>query len=223
MKLGSGRRSGKISPAPTSGVGAREPSDEMLLERIASRDRASGASFFDRYAGQIFGFLARRAPAEEAEDLLQEVFVRALRGASSFRGAASVRTWLYAIARHVLLERSRARLDAETFVELSDERPGPESLAIGSEERRRVVAALGRLPDELAIVLELHRIDGLSHEEVGRILEISAAASRKRLQRAVRALDRELRAAPSRLAAHSQLESWRASLLRRALSHGGSS
>lgn len=200
-----------------SGGNIKDVSDADLLARIAERDQDASAEIFNRYASEIYGFLTRRTGPTESEDLLQEVFVRALRGASRFRGDASVRTWLYAIARHTLFERHRARIDGESFVDLTDGGPGPESLAIGGEERRRLVAALDQLPDDQAIVLELYRIDGLSHDEIGRLLGIQPSTSRKRLERAAKGLKKALRASVTSDRRHSQIDSWRESLLRRVL------
>jgi len=195
--------------------------DETLLERVAARDRSAGAELFDRYAGEIFGLLARATRPSDAEDLLQEVFVRALRRSSSFRGDASVRTWLHGIARLTLLERYRARREAASLGDLPAPGPGPESFAIGAQQCRERIAQLERLPDHEAIVLELHRIDGLSHDEIAALLGISPAASRKRLQRAVATLDQfqtgDSVEPEAGLARHSRFETWRASLLRRVI------
>jgi RNA polymerase sigma-70 factor (ECF subfamily) len=93
--------------------------------------------------------------------------------------------------------------------------PGPESLAIRSQERERLLAALEQLPDEQAVVLELHRVDGLSHEQIACALGITAMASRKRLERALATLTRNLGALGERRARHLRVDAWRDSLLRR--------
>lgn len=190
--------------------------DVDLIRRIAGRDRSAAAQLFDRHAAGVLRFIARRVGAQECDDVLQEVFVRALRRASTFRGESSVRTWLYAIARLVVFERHRsvARRRDESLGDLPADRPGPESFMLRSEEGQRLLAALQRLPDEQALVLELYHVDGLTHDQVGEILGISAVASRKRLQRAARWLGEAL-AGELGDARHRRLESWRDSLLRR--------
>jgi RNA polymerase sigma factor (sigma-70 family) len=192
-----------------------------IMRRIAERDAEAAAALFDRYAAEIGRYLGKNAPRSEREDLLQEIFARAFRGASTYRGQSSVRSWLYGIARICLQERYRRSLQSAEGVmsalAIGRARPaGPESLLIGAEERHRLLAALERLPDSHALVLELHRVDGLSHEEIGKLLGIEPSASRKRLQRALAALKADLgrgRSAPGR---HRHLEAWRHSLLRRA-------
>jgi len=192
-------------------------SDESLLARIAERDAQAGAILFERYADEVWSLVARRTSPGDADDLTQEVFVRVLRRASSFRAESSVRTWLWSIAYNTVRERYRERLYAGTLGELVTPDPGPESLAIHAERRRELLAALEALPDEQAIVVELHRLDGLSHEEIARRLDIQPAASRKRLQRAMSALGTQLGSRPDANARHSRLETWRRSLLRRVL------
>lgn len=190
-------------------------SDLELMQRIARRDRQAGARLFDRYAREVFEFLARRVGGDAAEDLLQEVFIRALRRASTFRGEASVRTWLFAIARNTIRERLRARIDQTLSNASADPAPGPEALLIRAQAGRRLVAALCELPDELGIVWELHRVDGYSHAEIAELLSIRPEASRKRLQRANEALRAALRAPAGADSRHRALESWRRSLVGR--------
>lgn len=192
-------------------------SDKALMERIARRDKDAAAELFDRYGEELYRFLERHARTLDPEDLLQEVFARALRSASKFRGHATARTWIYAITRYAVADRLRGRLDARTLVDVAACAPGPESLLLATEERHRLLAALERLPDELAIVLELHRVDGLSHREISRMLGIRPAASRKRLERALKALQRNLEIEGGRRARHTRVEAWRDSLLGRAI------
>lgn len=198
-----------------------ETSDRVLLERIARRDESAAAELFGRYGDELFGYLKRHARALDPEDLLQEVFARALRGASSFRGQATPRTWLYAITRYTVADRLRERFEAGTLVDSAAPGHGPESLLLETEERHRLLAALERLPDEQALVLELHRVDGLSHREIGRMLGIRAATSRKRLERATKALQKDLGVEREPRARHTHLEAWRNSLLRRTLPQEG--
>jgi RNA polymerase sigma-70 factor (ECF subfamily) len=191
------------------------PDDRELLGRIAERDARASAQLFDRHAPALHRFLIRGASREEADDLLQEVFVRALRGASSFRGDASVRTWLRAIARHVLLERYRSRGRNVTLLDVAAGSPGPESLAIATQQRRHLLSALQSLPDDHALVVGLHWIEGLAHSEIAELLEITPESSRKRLQRATARLREILPAARTGDLRHSRLESWCASLMGR--------
>ena len=197
--------------------------DLQLMRRVALRDPKAAAKLFDLYADEIFRYVARRIADVDAEDVLQEAFKRALVSASTFRGEGSLRSWLYGIARHVLLESWRDRIDPRSFVDGVDPGPGPESMALQGEQQKRRIWALEQLPDEQAIVLELHRADGFSHDEISQILGIRAATSRKRLQRALKVLGRALAGDDACSPEHGRLDSWRRSLLMRVLPQGNES
>ena len=193
------------------------------MRRVALRDSKAAAEFFDLYADEIYRYVVRRIAHVDAEDVLQEAFKRALVSASTFRGEGSLRSWLYGIARHVLLESWRDRIDPRSFVDRVDPGPGPESMALQGEQQKRRIWALEQLPDEQAIVLELHRADGFSHDEISQMLGIRAATSRKRLQRAFKVLGRALAGDEACSPEHGRLDSWRRSLLMRVLPQGNGS
>ncbi len=197
--------------------------DLQLMRRVALRDPKAAAEFFNLYADEIFRYVVRRIADVDAEDVLQEAFKRALVSASTYRGEGSLRSWLYGITRHVLLESWRDRIDPRSRVDRAEPGPGPESMALQGEQQKRRIWALERLPDEQAIVLELHRADGFSHDEISKILGIRAATSRKRLQRALKVLGRALAGDEARSPAHGRLDSWRRSLLMRVLPQGNGS
>jgi RNA polymerase sigma factor (sigma-70 family) len=125
----------------------------------------------------------------DAEDAIQETWIRAVRQLGGFRWEASLRTWLSAIAlnqaREVLRRRSRAPV-----TEL------PEGLELPARpvhvgERVDLERAIARLPDGYRSVLVLHDIEGWTHEEIGRHLEIAVGTSKSQLfdaRRAMRAL-----------------------------------
>lgn len=85
--------------------------DLRLMKRVASRKREAATELFDLYADEIFAFVSRRLPEADSEDVLQETFKRALVSACTFRGDGSLRSWMYGIARHILMERWRDRID----------------------------------------------------------------------------------------------------------------
>ena len=188
--------------------------DARLIARVAKRDPDAARELFDRFAEDIHRYLARKTSPSEVEDIFQEVFARALRRASSFRGDSGLRTWLHSIARYTLFEHNRARWRLESLGEIAEAGHGPESLALGTEERRRLIVGLEQLSEPQAIVFGLHKLDGLTHEEIAELLGIAPATSRKRLERAIAAL-REQEEGGSREPRHSQLRSWRDSLVRR--------
>ena len=134
-----------------------------------------------------------------AEDLTQEVAVRAFQSFAGFRGKARVYTWLYRIAVNVVnrhRERHRPEalpLDAPEVTTLAaDEASDPEAAALGADRRLRVWAALERLPEEMrtALILQVH--EGLKYREVAEVLDIPIGTVKSRLHHAVQRLKEEL-------------------------------
>jgi RNA polymerase sigma-70 factor (ECF subfamily) len=128
--------------------------------------------------------------AEEAEDLVQETLLRALRGFSAFRAEGEIRAWLTAILRNQFLSayRSRSRagrpLSLETLTgteaPLSPE-PGPERRALSTLEHGALKQAVAALPPRYRSVLVLSDVAGLSYQEIGDRLNLPPGTVRSRL------------------------------------------
>ncbi len=182
-----------MTAAPRGG-----PSGLDDLARAARRgDRAAFERLVVETAPQVYSLALRLVGDEhDAGDLVQETFLRAYRSIGRFRSDAAVTTWLYRITANCAatqLRRRRPALPLEAALALVDEAPeaDPERAADGADGRRRLVAALGELPEALRAVVVLHDIYDLSHEVVAAELGISRGAAKVRLHRARRRL-REL-------------------------------
>lgn len=147
--------------------------DVELLKAIAARDEAALAELYDRYRVILFGLLLRILNnREEAEDVLQEVFLQVWRRAADFdenRGRPF--TWLVTLARSRGIDRLRTLASRERavvagardeFAAVSD----AASDAFRSEQRGLVTNALDQLPDEQKLPLLLAYFDGLTQSEI---------------------------------------------------------
>lgn len=147
--------------------------DTELISGIVNRNRQAFDLFYDRYAQIIFNLCVRILKEEaEAEDVLQEIFVQIWREAERFDPSrASVKTWLFTIARSRSLDRYRSRKTAKSRVDDGAEE-GLEQLASGEDlqtatvMQRYVSNALGQLTKEQKTVLELSYYQGMTQEEI---------------------------------------------------------
>lgn len=147
--------------------------DVDLLKAIAGRDETALAAIYDRYRVILFGLLIRILNSrEEAEDVLQEVFLQVWRRAADFdenRGRPF--TWLVTLARSRGIDRLRS-LAARERVAIAGSREPSEEVsdavtdAFKSEQRQLVLTALEQLPDEQKRALVLAYFDGLTQSEI---------------------------------------------------------
>lgn len=178
---------------------------DEVLAGVRAGDRAAFAALVRATQDDVYTLALRlTGNPEDAHDVAQDTYIRAFRAIGSFRGDASVTTWLHRITVNTALShRARRRrrhaesLDALGFEPTPDRamdparRVDPARLAEHGELRRALVDALADLPDGARQVVVLKDIYDLPHDEVARLLGISPSAARVRLFRARRRL-REL-------------------------------
>ena len=144
---------------------------------------------FDRHHRPLYGFfvnLTRNGVL--SEDLCQEVFLRVLRYAPSFRPGAAFRPWLYQIARNVLLDhqqRLRPQAPLEVAEQLPDPQPGAQALAIAQSDAERLSQALARLPLDKQELLLLSRDPELSAQDLAGLYGCTPGALKVRVHRAL--------------------------------------
>lgn len=172
----------------------------ISIEALKRGDRAEFARLVDEYSLHIYRLALRMlANPQEAEDVLQETFLKALRALPNFEGRSSLSTWLYRIAVNEALMLMRKR-KPEVSLSAPDENGNeeedteemqivdwghlPESELLTNEARRNIDEAIEKLPQTLKVVFLLRDVEGLSIEETATALGISEAAVKTRLLRA---------------------------------------
>jgi RNA polymerase sigma-70 factor, ECF subfamily len=178
-------------------TGSREERNEAaLVEAARSGDGEALESLLERHEARLYRFARRLCRhREDAEDVLQESLIAAARGLRSFRGASSVSTWLYTIARSFCIKKRRrsvfapAELSLDTEASLAARRvPDPARRPDEALEASRLEAALERaiaaLDRPYREVLLLRDVEGLSAAEVAGITGLSVPAVKTRLHRA---------------------------------------
>jgi len=168
-----------------------EPSDGELLQRVGDGDRSAFELLYKRYARAVLGLALRRlGDRGRAEDAVQETFASIWRSASSYkpeRGPGA--PWLYAVARHAIVDRFRARTEAPAEIpEMVADEAGPAERAESSFVSWRVHRALEDLPAAERTVLELAYWGGLSQSEVSEYLNVPLGTVKTRTRTGLRRL-----------------------------------
>ena len=161
-----------------------EQSDESLAKRCGAKDHAAFAELVDRYKHKVHWLVRRTAGAGEAEDLTQEVFLRAYQALPGFRGESKFSTWLYKIARNLCLStlRKQGRHGGEvSFEEAAEEKiqhlltHPQDRLEEEIEKRdvsRRVHELINRLPEQYRTALTLFYLNQARYEEIAEIMDV---------------------------------------------------
>ena len=137
--------------------------------------------------------LALTRNPDEAEDLVQETTLRALRGFEGFRADGPIRAWLLTILRNLFINSYRTRVRQPRSISLDalenpdpimPALPGPERLVFGRMENEALSQAVGKLPDDYREVLILSDMKGMSYQEISDVLHVPIGTVRSRLSRA---------------------------------------
>jgi len=182
--------------------------DQALVERAQRGEKQAFDLLVTKYQRKLGRLLSRfiRDPAE-VEDVAQEAFIKAYRALPSFRGDSAFYTWLYRIgintAKNYLVAQGRRAPtstgfdseEAETFEDGDQLRDinTPESLLHSKQIGETVNAAMESLPEELRTAIVLREIEGLSYEEIAKIMDCPIGTVRSRIFRAREAVAARLK------------------------------
>ena len=177
--------------------------DHALVARARDGERAAFDQIVRRHEKGVWRLVRRYVREADAFDVTQQTFVRAYRALPSFRGAASVRSWLYRIGINCALSwvRDHRRAQAteiadETLLEQAEGEAGErrdhqvDRLA-AADDTARLRAAIGKLPPKQRLVVELRVFDDLAFKEVAELAECSENTAKVNFHHAVKKL-REL-------------------------------
>ena len=170
--------------------------DEDLLAAARAGDRAAFERLYERHAPRMKSIAANLlSSASDAEDAVQESFLKVYRGAEGFRSQARLGTWIYRILLRTCydaLRRRRRRPDTAASPSLPDDPVALRAAEPDHQLRLELEDAVSRLPERARTVFLLSAVEGFVHREIGEVLGIPEATSRTLLFEARRELQRLL-------------------------------
>lgn len=175
-----------------------DANDTQLLERAREGDRQALEALLARHQRSVYRFgLKMCRDEEDAKDILQETLLAVARNVKDFRGASSVSTWLYTIARSFCIKKRRrskfapeqeesleAREPGEAARQIADPARPPDETLAGRQIEVALEQAIASLDPMYREVLVLRDVEGLTAPEVGEVMGLSVEAVKSRLHRA---------------------------------------
>lgn len=182
--------------------------DRQLVERAQRGDKRAFELLVEKYQRKLARLLSRFIrDAAEVEDVTQEAFIKAYRALPAFRGESAFYTWLYRIgintAKNYLMAAGR-RAPTSTEVD-AEEAEGfeegeklrdtntPESLLLSKEIAETVNSTIEKLPEELRTAIQLREIEGMSYEDIAKVMDCPIGTVRSRIFRGREAIAAQLR------------------------------
>ena len=205
--------------------------DEALLAAWRDGDGDAGRELVERHLEAVHRFFANKVP-HGADDLVQKTFLACVESVDAFAGRSTFRSYLFAIARHVLFGHWRdARRDFDPLTVsaavLIDDAHSPAERLSDREDQRLLLRGLRALPLELQTLLELAYWEGLGDRELAEIIEVPEGTIKSRLRKARGLLEQQLEllaTSPALLeSSRLTLESWAAAIRARTGIEGGGS
>lgn len=192
---------GVHSQLPEYDASAMDDPDLVLLDRWCEGDQAAGNELFKRHFESLYRFFDQKTSGDD-DDLVQETFTECLKSRGSFKRQASFRTYLFAIARHVLYAHWKRKVTARPTIDFEDISIESLSTSMGSrmvnrEDRSRLHAAMRTLPVDQQLLLELHYFQDLDATHLSEVFSVEPTTIRTRLHRARQTLQTMLASSAS--------------------------
>lgn len=163
-------------------------SEQQLVEQCLNGKRSAWQELYERYKTPLFRLCLRYAAnRQEAEDWLQDAFVRAFADLAQYRGGGPLGAWLRKVSLNTVLQNLRKKkafftdTDISTF---SDSREAEDVHILADIDAQRLIALMQKLPDGYRTVFNLYVIEGYNHEEIASMLGIQSGTSKSQLSKA---------------------------------------
>ena len=184
-----------LGPGPVREEFASEVSEDATWVAAArDGDRAAFGRLYERYARMVHGVLLAKVPVGEVDDLVQDVFIRALRRLSTLREAASFGAWLAAIARNLANDYHRRLLPEEALTDDASDHEIKGGVSVGDHEgsAAAVLEAVMSLPDTYRETLILRLVEGMTGPEIAARTGMTHGSVRVNLHRGMEQLRAKL-------------------------------
>src|SRR5215472_11875452 len=184
-----------------------EISDAAVVAQVLAGDKDAYRLLVERHTRSIYGVAYRMTGNEQdAEEILQETFLRAYKSLRSFELRSSLSTWLYRIAVNRCLDFLKAKKMTDAYqisegpggeenekeIQVATANPGPERLLLSAEARQKIGQAISLLTPAERVAFTMRHMEGKSIEEISKTLNVRTSAAKNSIFRAVQKIREQL-------------------------------
>lgn len=184
-----------------------EISDAAVVARVLAGDKDAFRLLVDRHTRSIYGVAWRMtANQQDAEEIVQETFLRAYRSLQRFELRSSFSTWLYRIAVNRSLDFLKAKKMTDAYhisngagegeeereMQIASTNPGPDRLLLSAEARQKIASAIPLLSPAERVAFTMRHMEGKSIEEISKALNVRTSAAKNSIFRAVQKIRQQI-------------------------------
>src|SRR5215467_7916382 len=183
-----------------------EISDAAVVAQVLAGDRDAFRLLVERHTRSIYGVVYRMTGnQQDAEEILQETFLRAYKSLHRFELRSSFSTWLYRIAVNRSLDFLKAKKMTDAYqitdnpqseeeheIQIPASDPGPDRLLLSAEARQKIATAIGLLSPAERVAFTMRHMEGKSIEEISKALNVRTSAAKNSIFRAVQKIREQL-------------------------------
>lgn len=177
-------------------TGRDDSLDSTLIQRWKQGDERAATALVERHASALVRYIGSLGERDAAEEVTQDTFVRAFSSLDTFRGESSLRTWLFTIARRLVVDRRRSFRRRREVGTLEDVDAATEYTAldrlIATEAQKKVWGAVGKLSPTQREVFLLRVNEGMSYKEIADVAGTTEGAARVHYHNALRTVKENL-------------------------------
>jgi len=170
--------------------------DKELIDRCLEGNPKAQESLYRRFSPRMYGVCLRYAHNTlEADDILQEAFIRIFKFLKDYRFNGSLEGWIHRIVINTAINYYKSKLHEreEINIEIAGNEDDLKSIDIDTMARDELLGVIQQLPEGYRMVFNLYVIEGYNHQEIGKLLNISESTSKSQLSRARAVLQQKIR------------------------------
>lgn len=163
--------------------------EQLWIQQVLAGDKQAYAHIINKYKNQLYATILRMTKnPQDAQDLVQEAFIKVYRNLDKYDASGSFSGWLYRVAINHCMDEFRKKSNTTIHVEVDEtkvvNREHPEVVFLKKEKSRQLERLISTLPEDERLIILLRYVNEISYEEIGEVMDVPLSTVRNKLHRA---------------------------------------